>query len=48
VIPAAHPRPNTPTNGCSSGYHRKFFISHNPEAWALADVVLDTAGLGVG
>ncbi|WPL15002.1 hypothetical protein Thiosp_04864 [Thiorhodovibrio litoralis] len=27
------------------GYQRKCFISHNPEAWALADVVLDTAGL---
>ena len=27
------------------GYRRKFFISHNPEAWALADVVLDTAGM---
>ncbi|WP_201067658.1 MULTISPECIES: hypothetical protein [Thiorhodovibrio] len=29
-------------------YHRKFFISHNPEAWALADVVLEMAGLGGG
>ena len=29
------------------GYHRKCFISHNPEAWTLADVVLDTAGLRV-
>ena len=27
------------------GYQRKFFISHNPEAWALADVVIDTAAL---
>lgn len=29
------------------GYQRKFFISHNPEAWALADVVLEMAGLRV-
>jgi hypothetical protein len=27
------------------GYQRKFFISHNPEAWALADVVIDTGAL---
>lgn len=27
------------------GYQRTFFISHNPEAWALADGVIDTAGL---
>jgi exonuclease SbcC len=27
------------------GYQRKFFISHNPEAWALADHVIDTAEL---
>ena len=27
------------------GYHRKFFFSHNPEAWALADVVMEMAAL---
>ncbi len=29
------------------GYHRKFFISHNPEAWVLADAVMEMAGLRV-
>ncbi len=27
------------------GYQRMFFISHNPEAWALADAVMEMAGL---
>ncbi|MBK5968305.1 hypothetical protein Thiosp_04884 [Thiorhodovibrio litoralis] len=28
-------------------YRTNLFINHNPEAWALADVVLVTAGLRV-
>jgi exonuclease SbcC len=27
----------------SGGYQRKFFISHNPEAWSMADAVIDLA-----
>ena len=25
------------------GYRRKFFVSHNPDAWAMADAVIDLA-----
>ena len=27
------------------GNQRKCFISHNPEAWALADFLMDMAGM---
>ena len=27
------------------GYRRKFFVSHNPEAWAMADTVIDLGGM---
>jgi exonuclease SbcC len=23
------------------GYQRKFFVSHNPDAWAMAEAVID-------
>ena len=28
------------------GYERKFFVSHNPDAWSMADAVIDMGQLG--
>jgi exonuclease SbcC len=31
----------------AGGYQRKYFVSHNPDAWAYADHVIDLAQYGV-